>query len=215
MLFRSGWQVRSARDLADLAGADLAVVVNPNNPDGRRHDPAALRALAGAVGLLVVDESFVDATPGLSLAAAVPENAVVLRSFGKFYGLAGLRLGFALAAEVTRGRLAELAGPWPVSGPAIAVGCAALGDAAWRRDTVARLATDAARLDALARAAGWRLLGGTSLFRLYETGDATAAQERLARARIWSRRFPYASGWLRLGLPDGAAAWRRLAAALA
>lgn len=210
----AGWRVGGAADLAALAGADLAVVVNPNNPDGRRHDPAVLRDLAATVGLLIVDESFADPHPELSLAGAGIENAIVLGSFGKFYGLAGLRLGFVVAADRHRGALAALAGPWAVSGPAIAIGRAALADHAWRERTIARLARGAARLDDLARAAGWRVIGGTSLFRLYDAGSAAAAQERLAVARIWSRRFPYSESWLRLGLPDGEPSWGRLAAVL-
>lgn len=216
-----GWWVERIdgpdRGLADLAGADLAVVVNPNNPDGRRHAPETLLALARQVGLLVVDESFADPAPELSLAPHLEEageGVVVLRSFGKFYGLAGLRLGFALggAREVTA--LEATAGPWPVSGPALEIGRAALADRAWQAETVARLRQDAARLDALAAWAGWRLVGGTELFRLYETGGAVAVQARLAEARIWSRAFPWSEGLLRLGLPDGAEQWSRLEAAL-
>ena len=81
--------------------------------------------------------------------------------------------------------------------------------------TRARLAEDAARLDALAARAGWHLVGGTTLFRTYDTGDATAAQAQLARGRIWSRVFPYSTGWIRLGLPGSAADWAQLEAALA
>jgi cobalamin biosynthetic protein CobC len=76
------------------------------------------------------------------------------------------------------------------------------------------LARDAVRLDDVAKGAGWRFVGGTSLFRLYETAEAVAAQERLARAKIWSRIFSGEPGWLRLGLPGSEAEWARLAAAL-
>jgi len=213
----AGWQVRDIVCANDLAGADLAVVVNPNNPDGQRHRPDALLALAERVGLLIVDESFADTAPELS---AVPhltsesERIVALRSFGKFYGLAGLRLGFAVGGARHIARLKEMAGPWPVSGPAITIGCAALDDTAWQDATRARLSADAARLDRLAEAASWACVGGTPLFRLYETGDAAAAQDRLARAHIWSRTFPYSRGWLRLGLPGTENEWRRLEAAL-
>jgi cobalamin biosynthetic protein CobC len=212
-----GWQVTQVREVAALAGADLAVVVNPNNPDGRRHAPDDLLALAGRVGLLVVDESFADAAPALSLAphlAPDAEGVLVLRSFGKFYGLAGLRLGFALAGEGLAGAVRAMAGPWRVSGPAVAVGRAALADTVWQAEARVRLARDAARLDALAAGAGWGLVGGTPLFRTYETGDAAAAQQRLARARIWTRAFPYAAGWLRLGMPGMEEGWTRLARAL-
>ena len=198
----AGWQVDEVTTLAALEGADLAVVVNPNNPDGRSHARADLLQLATRVGRLVVDESFADARPDLSLAPnAGQERLIVLRSFGKFYGLAGVRLGFILGSQADIARLTELAGPWPVSGPAIAVGTSALSDLAWAEATVTRLRADVVRLDALAQSAGWKLLGGTELFRLYDTPDATAAQEKLARCRIWTRMFPYSDRWLRLGLP--------------
>ncbi|GAW34615.1 threonine-phosphate decarboxylase [Roseovarius sp. A-2] len=212
-----GWTVDEVRDLGALAGADCAVVVTPNNPDGARHDPARLAALAAHVGLLVVDESFADPEPALSLAPrlhAGPENILVLRSFGKFYGLAGLRLGFTLSSGEIARTLAAMAGPWPISGPAIEVALRALTDSAWRAETTARLARDAARLDALGLRAGWSLVGGTPLFRTYVTPDAAAAQERLARHRIWSRIFPYSRHWLRLGLAGSEAEWTRLESAL-
>ncbi|NBC88564.1 MAG: threonine-phosphate decarboxylase [Alphaproteobacteria bacterium] len=212
-----GWQVREVARADDLAGAELAVIVNPNNPDGQRHAPDALLALAERVGLLVVDESFADTAPELSVIpylTSESERVIALRSFGKFYGLAGLRLGFAVGGQRHIDKLREMAGPWPVSGPAITIGCAALNDGAWRETTRARLTADAARLDRLAEAAGWELVGGTPLFRLYETGDAAVAQAQLARARIWSRTFAYSRGWLRLGLPGTEDEWTRLEAAL-
>ena len=213
-----GWDVSEVTEAGALAGADLAVVVNPNNPDGRRLAPEVLSGIAADVGLLVVDESFADSEPELSLCPrldAGTERAVVLRSFGKFYGLAGLRLGFALSGEATGRRLRELAGPWAVSGPSIAVGTRALCDRAWQAATAERLAEDAARMDGLARDAGWALVGGTPLFRTYDAGDAAGAQERLAGAKIWTRVFPYSDGWIRLGLPGDEPAWARLEAALA
>ncbi len=210
----AGWRVEPVAGLAALAGADLAVVVNPNNPDGRRHDPNDLATLAHDVATLVVDESFADTHPELSCAGEIGDGTIILRSFGKFYGLAGLRLGFMLAGARHHESLRALVGPWPVSGPAIRVGTTALRDAAWHRSTVERLALDAARIDQAAIAAGWSVVGGTSLFRLYETGDAAAAQKHLAQARIWSRVFPYSRGWIRLGLPDGSDQWDRVEAAL-
>lgn len=212
-----GWQVRQVAAPEGGVGADLAVVVNPNNPDGRRWQPEALLALRDRVGLVVIDESFADPLPALSVAPMIgPDETgtVVLRSFGKFYGLAGLRLGFALTGGALAARIRALAGPWSVSGPAIVAGTAALGDAAWHAQTCARLDGDAARLDALARAAGWSLIGGTPLFRTYDTSDAAAAQDRLARGHVWSRRFPYSDTWLRLGLPGSDADWAQLTAAM-
>ena len=216
VLRAAGWDVAEVADLAALAGADLAIVVNPNNPDGRRHDPHELLALSSRVGRLVVDESFVDSAPELSLAAEAGESGLlILRSFGKFYGLAGVRLGFALGSGPDIAALSALAGPWPVSGVAIAVGRCALRDRGWAAATSARLVREAQRLDDLIQAQGWALVGGTALFRLYDTGDAMAAQERLATAQIWSRVFTGRPGWLRLGLPGDETEWARLAAALA
>jgi cobalamin biosynthesis protein CobC len=209
------WQVEEVGELSALSGASLAIVVNPNNPDGRRHDPQELLALSKRVGRLVVDESFADAAPGISMAAeAGRPGLLVLRSFGKFYGLAGLRLGFALGCGADIAALSKMVGPWPISGAAIEIGRRALSDRVWAEATRMRLARDALRLDELASGAGWSLIGGTPLFRLYEAGDAAAAQERLARAKIWSRIFGGKPGWLRLGLPGDEAEWKRLAAAL-
>jgi cobalamin biosynthetic protein CobC len=214
-LTAAGWRAEGADDLEGLAGADLAIVVNPNNPDGRQHDPAKLMDLLSRVNRLVVDESFADAVPGLSLAAeAGRPGLLILRSFGKFYGLAGLRLGFVLGSKADVAALAAMAGPWPISGAAIEVGRRALLDRNWADTTRARLGREALRLDDLAKGAAWNLIGGTPLFRLYETADALAAQERLARAKIWSRIFSGKPGWLRLGLPGNEAEWGRLAAAL-
>jgi cobalamin biosynthetic protein CobC len=216
VLSAADWDVAEVSTLDALIGADLAVVVNPNNPDGRRHDKAELLALLPRIGRLVVDESFADAVPDLSLAPeAGRPDLLVLRSFGKFYGLAGLRLGFAIGGERDIAALAAMSGPWPVSGAAIAIGRRALRDDNWAKATAARLMRDSLRLDAVAQSRGWRLVGGTQLFRLYETGDALAAQEELARVQIWSRVFAQQPAWLRLGLPGNEAEWARLEAALA
>lgn len=215
-LTAAGWTVETVSDAAEITGADLGVIVNPNNPDGRTARPDKLLALADRVGRLVVDESFADMTPDLSLAReAVRPGLLILRSFGKFYGLAGLRLGFILGHEGDMAGLAAMAGPWPVSGAAIEIGRLALADRDWAAATTARLRADAARMDRLATGAGWTLVGGTGLFRLYHTPDAAAAQDRLAGAHIWSRIFPGSAHWLRLGLPGPQAEWARLEKALA
>lgn len=216
VLSAAGWEVGEVRALDALAGANLAIVVNPNNPDGRRYSPKDLLALLPRVGHLVIDESFVDAVPELSLASEAEQpGLLILRSFGKFYGLAGLRLGFAIGHAADIGKIAAASGPWPVSGAAIAIGCRALRDNAWARATSARLARDCVRLDDMAQALGWRFAGGAPLFRLYETPDARAAQEKLARGQIWSRVFAQNPTWLRLGLPGVDAEWSRLAEVLA
>jgi cobalamin biosynthetic protein CobC len=212
-LAAAGWQVQQVTEPLRLAAADLAVVVNPNNPDGRSFTPAEIADLAGMVTHLLVDESFADARPDLSVAGRRPANVTLLRSFGKFWGLAGLRLGFVIGAPELLARLAQRAGPWPVGGPAIQIGTAALSDAAWHADTVARLSEAALNLDRIITP-HWPLVGGTHLFRLYETPDAPTARRQLARAGIWSRIFPWHPHWLRLGIPGDHEEFARLARAL-
>lgn len=199
-------------DIAALVGADLAIVVNPNNPDGRTHAPADLLALAGRVGLLIVDESFADPVPQLSVAPMADRGVIVLRSFGKFWGLAGLRLGFALGDAEMVDRMRALAGPWPVSGPALRIGALALADREWMAATTDRLAGEGPRIDALLEMAGASLVGGTHLFRLYQ-GDATALHTQFARHKIWTRIFPANPRWIRLGLPGSESEWHRLSRA--
>jgi cobalamin biosynthetic protein CobC len=217
---RSGHQAEEVAGLADLRNAALAVVVNPNNPDGRTIAREALLGCASGLpagGLLLVDEAFMDVgAPGLSLAPDCGRpDIVVLRSFGKFFGLAGLRLGFALAEPAIAARLRAGLGPWAVAGPALAIGAAALADRPWGEMTRARLAQDAVRLDQILAAAGLEIAGGTSLFRLARTKAASELFHHLGRAGILVRRFAGEATWLRFGLPANEPGWRRLAAALA
>lgn len=212
----------SVRPLDDSAAADPAgilIAVNPNNPTGRRLDPATLRGLASrfaaAGGLVVVDEAFADASPDLSLIPSLPAATVVLRSFGKFHGLAGLRLGFAVTAETGLAEgLRRSFGPWAVSGPALAIGAAALGDDAWAGATRARLAAEQARLVGLLTARGLDLVGGTPLFTLVRHPEARRLWERLGRAGILVRAFDGQPDWLRIGLPADEAGFERLERAL-
>jgi cobalamin biosynthetic protein CobC len=141
-------------------------------------------------------------------------NIVVLRSFGKFFGLAGLRLGFVLAAPPLGKKIAAALGPWAVSGPAIAVGTQALADTPWIERTRARLDKSTQRLDAMMADLALPRVGGTSLFRLVQTPAANALFQHLGEAGIWVRVFPQNAKWLRFGLPGNEAAWKRLKAAL-
>ncbi len=217
----AGHKVSEVGDIAGLADAAVVIVTNPNNPDGRLFAADDLVAVAKTLhargGVLVVDEAFMDvAPPGCSLAAEVGRgNIVVLRSFGKFFGLAGLRLGFALAAPPLAARLAALLGPWAVSGPALAIGAQALADQAWIDATRRRLATAAARLDAILTGCGLDIVGGTTLFRLARTAAASELFHHLGRAGIWTRVFPDHATWLRFGLPAAEPDWQRLQIAMA
>jgi cobalamin biosynthetic protein CobC len=216
----AGHEVSTVHDIEEVSDAALAVVVNPNNPDGRIVPRANLLRVADRLarqdGLLVVDEAFADVAPaGTSVAGDVADrNIVVLRSVGKFYGLAGLRLGFALARRETTARLEAVLGPWAVSGAALHVGAHVLADAAWRSATVPRLVAAAARLDRILSGAGLVSCGGTSLFRLTRHARAFALFDHMARAGILVRRFEEHDRWLRFGLPADEEAWRRVQEAL-
>jgi len=204
-------------EVALETAASMLVIVNPNNPDGGRIERPALLELATSRsrnGLwTVVDESFVEATPELSVAGATIERLIVLRSFGKFYGLPGVRLGFIIAEPIVVERLQALQGDWPISADAVAIGRAAYLDETWRVQTRERLERDAHALDQLLAAYGLTVIGGTSLFRLTSTLGARALFEGLCEQGILTRPFPDAEDRLRIGVPREADL-ARLAAAL-
>ena len=217
----AGHSVEEVCDFNGLADADIAVVVNPNNPDGRITTREALLDLAGRLGrrggLLVVDEAFMDVGPKReSLAGDVAQpGLVVLKSFGKFFGLAGIRLGFALAEQGLAARLEPELGPWAVSGPALEIGIRALADEAWQEAMRNRLAGESERLDKLLEMFGLSVTGGTSLYRFFETPAAPELFEVLGRNGILLRNFGWSKSALRCGLPADEASWDRLEQALA
>jgi cobalamin biosynthetic protein CobC len=190
----------------------IAILANPNNPDGRVFTREVLGALSRRVTWLIIDEAFADIAPQASLIPTLPRNALVLRSFGKFYGLAGVRLGFVVGSQAGVTRLATALGDWAVSGPAIAIGAVALADARWREATRARLRDEAAALRDLVSAHGLGVAGGTDLFVLIETDEASVLHRTLAQRAIWTRAFAEQPTWLRLGLPG--AGFARLERAL-
>lgn len=196
--------------------AELRVLVNPDNPTGRALPSDEILDLADAP--LLVDEAFVEVDPALSVAAQAGrpgfERLIVLRSFGKFHGLAGVRLGFLVAEPRLAARVRQALGDWPVSGPTIATGLAAYPDDAWAAQTRSRLIEDTVQLDRLLRRAGFEIAGGTTLFRLTRAADAPRRFEVLARAGILTRPFPWDETLIRFGLPGPETDWLRLADAL-
>lgn len=209
---RQGHEVRVVNSLDEAADADVVVLVNPDNPTGRL---VPVEKLKPAPTLLVVDEAFIDLSPSeASLAGRLPPRTVVLRSFGKTYGLAGLRLGFAIASPDFAASLRAELGPWAVSGPALEIGRTALADDAWLQATSRRLTADRHRLDEMLKEAGFTIVGGTSLFCLAEHPDAASTIDRLGRGGLHVRRFPHWPTRLRFGLPGDAVAFDRLRTAL-
>ena len=211
---RAGHAVSTVRDLDAAGAATVVVVVNPNNPDGRTWPAAHLLAAAERLhargGMLVVDEAFADLETVESLCPRLRPGLVVLRSFGKTYGLAGLRLGFAVAPADRARRIAAALGPWSVAGPALVIGRAALDDASWRTEAAAARAVDANRLDRMIARAGGMPVGGTVLFRTADFPDAPGLFRRLGEAGIHVRRFAETPARLRFGLPADKTAWCRL-----
>jgi cobalamin biosynthetic protein CobC len=217
----AGHEVIIVADLDELPqGVRHAVVVNPNNPDGRVTGHSALAHAAAELrdsgGWLVIDEAFADMKPEISaVGLCVDLPVVVLRSFGKFYGLAGLRLGFAIAPRDIAKRISLALGPWPCSGPALSIGLVALRDEEWARSTRNAIEHRARELDAALAVAGFRILGGPGLFRLAQHPDATKVHAALAAQHIWCRRFEWADDLLRFGLPLNKTDLDRLAGAFA
>lgn len=192
-------------------GAEEAVVlVNPNNPDG-----ATIAEPDVGDRWLILDEAFAETVSAAILRQDERHRrrTIILRSFGKFYGLPGVRLGFVIAEPGIAARVSAAFGDWPIGAEAIAAGLAAYSDAAWVERTRIRLQGDAAKLDELLRKAGFDIVGGTSLFRLAAVPDASRRFMALARQGVLVRPFSDHPTWLRFGLPK-TKDWPRLAAAL-
>ena len=213
----------SAEELPKAAGAADAVVIgNPNNPAGQRFSRRTLLDLAQQLeargGWLIVDEAFADAEKKSDSLADVAgsstaSNVVVLRSLGKFFGLAGARVGFAIAGEAILASLAEALGPWAVAHPSRHAACAALADRDWQAAQRVRLQRDGARLHGLLATAGLGESSGTALFRYLVRDDARELHEFFARQGILLRYFAKPAA-VRLGLPATENEWQRLATAI-
>lgn len=201
------------------ASSPYAVVVHPNNPDGKCQTVERIlktaEALAVKGGVLVVDEAFADVRTDVSVIPYAGEDGlIVLRSFGKFFGLAGVRLGFAICPQNIADALSAKMGPWAVSGPALWAGTHALQDQDWIAQSRRRLAHDRARLDELLHRVGCVPVGGTDLFRLVRSDRAETLYTKLAKHGVLVRIFQDHPTWLRFGLPGGESDWKRLENAL-
>ena len=198
---------------------DAVILCNPNNPDGRTFDRDTLcqarETLAQRGGYLIIDEAYADLAPGVSLAhMGGAEGLIILRSTGKFFGLAGLRLGALVAPDRVLSAMIKHLGTWPVSGPALEIGARAYSDTDWHSTTRERLARARHGLDQILTQTGLTICGGTDLFRYVRAQYAHELWQHLARAGLYIRRFPWSDQHLRIGLPPDAEAEARLAAAL-
>ena len=209
----------AADQCAAAAGSvDVLVLINPNNPTGHRFPHRQLlqwhSQLTARGGWLVLDEAFADTDPAESMAAFTDrQGLIVLRSLGKFFGLAGARVGFVLAAAPLRPALDECLGPWAVSGPARFLARGALDDKSWHTLMRSQLTAQSARLSALLREHGLVPAGGCALFQWVPTESAPALHEVFARCGILTRLFDTPRS-LRFGLPGREEHWQRLEAAL-
>ena len=212
----AGRDVRYERSFAAVDADDMiVVVVNPNNPDGRVMPVDALLFMADQLaergGLLVVDEAFADTDPTISVARhAEADGLLVLKSFGKFFGLAGVRLGFAAGPSPLTNVLSSMLGPWAVSGPALAIAAKAYADVHAIAGMRADLANKRKTMAALLGECGLTVIGGTDLFVLARHFQATHIQRSLCDQHILVRKFDYQADWLRFGLPFDDAAFQRL-----
>ncbi|SHN01052.1 threonine-phosphate decarboxylase CobD [Phytopseudomonas punonensis] len=197
-----------------LERLDVLLLVNPNNPTGRRFSPEQLYAwharLAQRGGWLIVDEAFIDCSPEQSLGAhAHLPGLIVLRSFGKFFGMAGARLGFVLANGALLDELEEMLGPWTISGPTRWLATQMLIDRAGQNAQRKRLIHDGQRLANLLREHDLAPTGGCAMFQWIASEHAALLHEFLSCNGIFTRLFERPAS-IRFGLPPDEAGWQRL-----
>ena len=215
----AGRDVLKAETLGDaVQEAEVVIVVNPNNPTAVTYKVdellSAAKQLEKKSGFLIVDEAFGDLMPELSVVPHITENTIVLRSFGKFFGLAGLRLGFVICAQSLCEELCTRLGPWSVSGPALEIGTAAFNDRHWIAETRAQVKQNCKDQVEVIQACGLELIGSAGLFMEFEHANATGIYESLQREHILVRPFPERLTRLRFGLCKNMEELERLAWAL-
>lgn len=216
----AGHRVRDISKADDVHDRDqIVILTRPNNPGGEIEDIHACNRLAQNLmrrhGLLVVDETFADGLdisliPHFSDAVFAKMNLLILRSVGKFYGLAGGRVGFGLGRGIVMQRLAARLGPWPIAGPCIEAGITALDDEVWRKDMLEKLQVQRDKLCSVLAQIGLQAEGGALLFQTVRTSLAHDLFQHLLQHFIYVRRFDYDRELLRFGLPGPAEQMWRL-----
>lgn len=215
------WQIElydQIPDAALLAKAAVLLFINPNNPGAEKVSPAQLQQwqmqLQKHQGMLIVDEAFIDCTPEQSLLSRpLAENVIVLRSVGKFFGLAGARVGFVFAQQKLLAALAQKLGPWTISGPSRAITRAALVDLNWQQQMREKLAADSLRLHELLSYYFNCEIKGCELFQTVVLADAAQIHQQLCTHGVLIRLCDQQDA-LRFGLPGSETQWQKLQAAL-
>ncbi len=189
---------------AHLHHLDVLIVVNPNNPTGKQYPAAQLKQwhkqLQRHDGWLIVDEAFADLDPQHSLMPDVGMGGlIVLRSVGKFFGLAGLRLGFAGLEGRLKHQLQRRLGLWSVSGIAEWVGPQIFVDQVWQDQQRERIQMAHQWMSTTLKQVGLSNRSPHPMLHWCPHPRAFALQRALAEQHIWCRLLEYPSA-LRFGL---------------
>ena len=203
---KANFSIREINQIDQISNEDIVVVTNPNNPDGLVYSHSNIEDIYGKIvinnGLLIIDESFIDVTPELSFVNKIKNrNIIVLKSFGKFFGLAGLRLGFAIGNQEQISNLKNMLGPWPASTIALSIATKAMLDINWIVSTRLSLLKLSKELNIILSTSGYNIIGSTAFFTLISMENVINLHSELADKGIWTRVFDYNNQWLRIGVP--------------
>ncbi len=195
----------STAELLDAACAhDVIVLCNPNNPTGHLWNKEELlsvhRTVSSNGGWLIVDEAFIDSQPGASIISHTGAGGlIVLRSMGKFFGLAGMRMGFVAAWTAFLQEIQEALGPWTIAGPSRFVATTALMDTEWHATQCHQLRTLSDRLKYALNVSGYEPAGSTDYFHWITPSHATDLHRQWRQQGILTRLFEDPTG-IRIGL---------------
>ena len=207
----SGIKAETVSEVSKLSSSDIAIIVNPNNPTGKVIAEEILDDLSKKVRILIIDESFKMFS---SRRIQKFDNVIQINSLGKFFGLAGVRLGFVSGPSDFIKSVRGMLGPWPVSSLAAEIGIVALNDKVWISEMEKILVTESNALHVVCNSRNWELVGRTSLFHTYATSSCLEVEKQFAAHGIWIRTFDYSKTWVRLGIPNSENAWTRVKQAL-
>ena len=207
----SGIKAETVSEVSKLSSSDIAIIVNPNNPTGKVIAEEILDDLSKKVRILIIDESFKMFS---SRRIQKFDNVIQINSLGKFFGLAGVRLGFVSGPSDFIKSVREMLGPWPISSIAAEIGIIALNDTIWISEMEKTLLEGSNVLHEACSTRNWKLVGKTNLFHTYATSNCLEVEEQFAAHYIWIRTFDYSETWVRLGIPTSKYEWTRVRRAL-